>query len=99
MSCRESDRNVEQFRGGLVFKAHRLVYHSTLGLGILKKKEEDDDIVCGMVLLAHSETPHGLEDPERRQPPEAQQLVEPVAFYLRRQSVRQVLFQESSWSR
>jgi len=26
-------RNVQWFRGGLVFKAHRLVYHSTLGLG------------------------------------------------------------------
>jgi len=24
-------RNVQQFRGGLVFKAHRLLYHSTLG--------------------------------------------------------------------
>jgi len=27
-----------QFRGGLVFKAHRLVYHSTLGLRVTKKK-------------------------------------------------------------
>ena len=26
------------FRGGLVFKAHRLVYHSTLGLTAIKKK-------------------------------------------------------------
>jgi len=25
-------------RGGLVFKAHRLVYHSTLGLSVIKKK-------------------------------------------------------------
>jgi len=24
--------------GGLVFKAHRLVYHSTLGLRVIKKK-------------------------------------------------------------
>ena len=24
---------------GLVFKAHRLVYHSTLGLGVIKKKK------------------------------------------------------------
>jgi len=31
-------RNVQRFRGGLVFKAHRLVYHLTLGLRILKKK-------------------------------------------------------------
>ena len=30
-------RNVQRFRGGLVFKAHRLVYHSTLGLRVIKK--------------------------------------------------------------
>ena len=28
------------FRGGLVFKAHRLVYHSTLGLRGIKKKKK-----------------------------------------------------------
>ena len=28
------------FRGGLVFKAHRLVYHSTLGWRVRKMKEE-----------------------------------------------------------
>jgi len=27
------------FRGGLVFKAHRLLYHSTLGLRVIKKKK------------------------------------------------------------
>ena len=27
-----------RFRGGLVFKAHRLAYHSTLGLIVIKKK-------------------------------------------------------------
>ena len=31
--------NVKQFRGGLVFKNHRLLYHSTLGLGVIKKKK------------------------------------------------------------
>jgi len=31
-------RNMYRFRGGLVFKAHRLVYHSTLGLRVIKKK-------------------------------------------------------------
>ena len=31
-------RNVKRFRGGLVFKAHRLVYHTTLGLRVIKKK-------------------------------------------------------------
>jgi len=27
--------------GGLVFKAHRLVYHSTLGLRVIKKKKKE----------------------------------------------------------
>jgi len=31
-------RNVQRFRGGLVVKAHRLVFHSTRGLGVIKKK-------------------------------------------------------------
>jgi len=29
--------NVHRFRGGLVFKAHRLLYHSTLGLRVIQK--------------------------------------------------------------
>ena len=32
-------RNGKQFRGGLVFKAHGLVYHSTLGSEVIKKKK------------------------------------------------------------
>jgi len=32
-------RNVQRFRGGLVVKAHRLVYHSTLGSRVIKKKK------------------------------------------------------------
>ena len=31
-------RNVKRFRGGLVFKAHRLLYHPTLGSRVIKKK-------------------------------------------------------------
>jgi len=31
-------RNVQRFRGGLVFKAHRRLYHSTLGLRVINKK-------------------------------------------------------------
>jgi len=31
---------VKRFRGGLVFKAHRLVYHSTLGSRVIKKKKD-----------------------------------------------------------
>ena len=33
-------RNVKRFRGGLVFKAHRLLCHSTLGLRVIKKKKK-----------------------------------------------------------
>jgi len=32
--------NVQRFRGGLVFEAHRLVYHSTLGLRVIKQKKK-----------------------------------------------------------
>ena len=32
-------RNVKRFRRGLVFKAHRLLHHSTIG-STLKRKEE-----------------------------------------------------------
>jgi len=32
-------RNVQRFRGGLLFKAHRLLYHSTLGFRVMKKKK------------------------------------------------------------
>jgi len=32
--------NVKRFRGGLVFKAHRRVYHSTLGVRVIQKEEE-----------------------------------------------------------
>ena len=31
---------MEQFRGGLVFKAHRLLYHSTPGSRVIKKKKK-----------------------------------------------------------
>jgi len=34
-------RNVKRFRAGLVFKAHRLVYHSTLGWRVIKKKKKN----------------------------------------------------------
>jgi len=33
-------RNVKRFRGGLVFKAHRLLYHSTLALSVTKTREK-----------------------------------------------------------
>ena len=31
---------MRRFRGGLVVKAHRLVYHSTLGSRVIKKKKD-----------------------------------------------------------
>ena len=39
--ARELRRNVKRSRGGLVFKAHRLVYHSTLGWRVIKKEKID----------------------------------------------------------
>ena len=32
--------NVKRFRGGLVFKADRRVYHSSLGSRVIKKKKK-----------------------------------------------------------
>ena len=32
------------FRGGLAFKAHRLLYHSTLGLRVIKKKKKQGEL-------------------------------------------------------
>jgi len=32
--------NVKRFRGGLVFKVNRLLYDSTLGSRVIKKKKE-----------------------------------------------------------
>jgi len=39
--------NVQRFRGGLVFKAHRLLYHSTLGLKVLKKRRRGEYGILG----------------------------------------------------
>ena len=33
-------RNVKRFQGGLVVKAHRLLYHSTLGSRVIKQKKK-----------------------------------------------------------
>jgi len=37
-------RNVKRFRGGLVFKAHRLLYLSTLGLRVINKRREEKKV-------------------------------------------------------
>jgi len=46
-------RAVKRFRGGLVLKAHRLLYHSTLDLRVIKKKK------------TRAETPATTSDGER----------------------------------
>jgi len=43
-------RDVLRFRGGLVFKAHRLVYHSTLGVRVIKKKKKEQLKGCNGLL-------------------------------------------------
>ena len=51
-------RNVKRFRGGLVFEAHRLLYHSTLGLRVIQKKKRDRGLVIpgsGKAFLSHRE--------------------------------------------
>ena len=40
-AAERADSNMKRFRGGLVFKAHRLVYHSTLGRRVIKKKQKE----------------------------------------------------------
>jgi len=42
MLCSDEIRPIARlrFRGGLVFKAHRLLHHSTLGLRVIKKKKK-----------------------------------------------------------
>jgi hypothetical protein len=45
---------MERLRGGLVFKAHRLLYHSTLGSRVIKKKKKDvlELALCRLVVRA-----------------------------------------------
>ena len=38
-AARHGRSHVKRFRDGLVFQAHRLLYHSTLGLRVMKKKK------------------------------------------------------------
>ena len=37
---------MQRFRGGLVVKAHRLVYHSTLGSRVTNKKKKNTEKVA-----------------------------------------------------
>ena len=67
---------------GLVFKAHRLVYHSTLGLRVIKKK--------GRHRLGHRQAPEQLAEPRvvvalgRVQRPHEMQLPQPLERHAHR---------------
>ena len=39
--------HVKRFRGGLVFRAHRLLFHSTLGSRVIKKENPPAEFVRG----------------------------------------------------
>ena len=43
---------MKRFRGGLVFKSHRLLYHSTLGSKVIKKRRRSKG--AGVGLQGHS---------------------------------------------
>ena len=45
---------MKRFRGVLVFKAHRLLYHSTLGLRVIKKKKKFSVLYRGTSLIRNS---------------------------------------------
>ena len=47
MCTGEAPSRLQRFRGGLVFKAHRLLYHSTLGLSGARLREEPGDVYRG----------------------------------------------------
>ena len=50
---------MQRFRGGLVFKAHRRVYHSTLGLRVIKKTRRRKHIRAQDRAAANGETESG----------------------------------------
>jgi len=65
---------VKRFRGGLVFKAHRLSYHSTLGSRVITKKkkvdlkvalEDDLRVPEAFGLLDRHAVRHGIALPEK----------------------------------
>ena len=47
-------RKVQRFRGGLVFKAGRLVYHSTLGSRVIKQTTCDEGAAGEAAVVRHS---------------------------------------------
>ena len=47
-------RTVKRFRGGLVFEAHGLLYHSTLSSRVIKKKKKKMNKVSVVASLLRS---------------------------------------------
>ena len=45
---------MERFRGGLAFKAHRLLNYLTLGSRVINKKKKDDLVYFPLLLLHRS---------------------------------------------
>jgi hypothetical protein len=52
--------NVKRVRGGLVFKTHRLLYHSTLGSKVMKKKKKKVAAKRGLCCPGESSHATGL---------------------------------------
>jgi hypothetical protein len=70
MAC-VSNRNVKRFRRGLVLKAHRLVYHPTLGSRVMKKRKRhefrmDREREPGKLSIQEQTTPQKCEAVPRR---------------------------------
>ena len=61
-------RNVKRFRGGLVFKADRLLYHSSLGLKVIKKKKKGEAGTGAFVDCVRHLSPPALRSVERSSP-------------------------------
>ena len=57
-------RNVKRFRGGLVFKAHRWLYHSTLGSIVIKKKKRSLAATASNASVSNASMPFEV-DPKR----------------------------------
>ena len=54
----------QRFRGGLVFKAHRWLFHSTLGSRVIKKKKKERHLFCALPLHSAAQR-----QPERTRAP------------------------------
>jgi len=54
-------RNVERFQGGLVCKAHRLLYNSTLGSRVINKKQKKSPPRDDVGAIAGADTSRLLE--------------------------------------